>query len=51
MVANIERPVIHRFARSAEYIAVVSESGAEETNVSITCRSQELGLPYGVFCV
>ena len=40
VVTNIERLVYHRFARSAENIAVVSES----MNMSITCRSQELGL-------
>ena len=47
MVTNIERPVYHRFARSAENIAIVSESVAEDPNVSIPRRSQELGLSYG----
>ena len=43
MVTNIERPVHYRFARSAENIAVVSESVAEDPNVWIPRRSQELG--------
>ena len=30
VVTNIERPVHHRFARSAEIIAIVSESIAED---------------------
>ena len=47
VVTNIERPVHHRFARSAENIAIVSESVAEDPNVSIPRRSQELGLSYG----
>ena len=47
MVTNIERPVHHRFARSAENIAIVSESVNEDLNVSIPRRSQELGLSYG----
>jgi hypothetical protein len=46
-VTNIVRPVHHRFARSAENIAAVSESVAEDPNVSIPRRSQELGLSYG----
>ena len=41
----LKRPVHHRFARSADNIAIVSESVAEDPNVSIPCRSQELGLP------
>ena len=44
---NIERPVNHRFARSAENIAIASESVAEDPNVSIPRRSQELVLAYG----
>ena len=50
MFINIERPVHYRFARfarSAENIAIVSESVAEEPNVSISRRSQELGQFYG----
>ena len=41
---NIERPVHHRFALSAENIAIVSEAVAEDLNMSIPLRSQELGL-------
>ena len=44
----------HPFARSAENIAIVSESIAEDPNVLIPRRSQELGLSYanyGVFCI
>ena len=52
MVTDIERPVHHRSARSAENIAVVSKIVAEETNVSIACRSQELGMSYGsLWCI
>ena len=50
VVTNIETPVHHRIARSyrsAENIAIVSESVAEESNVSIPSRPQELGLSYG----
>ena len=36
----------HRLARSAENIAIVSETVAEHSNVSISRRSQELGLSY-----
>ena len=43
VVTNIERPVHHRFAYSAENIDIVSESVAENSNVSINHRSQELG--------
>ena len=46
VVTNIERPVHHRFARSTETIAIVSESVAEDQNVSIPRRSQELRLSY-----
>ena len=42
MVTNIERPVHYRFAHSAENIAVVSGSVAEDSNVPIPRRSQEL---------
>ena len=45
MVTTIERPMHHRFARSAENIAIVGESVAEDLNVSI---SQELGVSYGL---
>ena len=45
LVTNIERPAQHRLARSA----IVSESVAEEPNVSIPRCSQELGLSYGTF--
>ena len=47
VVTNIKRPVHHRFTRSAEDIAVVSESVAENTNVSIPRHPQELWLSYG----
>ena len=43
MVINIERPVHQRFGRYAENIAIVSESVAEDPNVSISCCSQEFG--------
>ena len=43
VVTNIERPMHHCFARSTENIAVVSETVAEHTNVSIPRRFQELG--------
>ena len=32
---NIERPVHHRFARSAENIAIVSKSIAEDPNCDV----------------
>ena len=32
MVTNIARPVLYRFARSAENIAIVSESADEDQN-------------------
>ena len=41
MVTNIERPVHHRFVRSTENTAIVSESIAEDPRCS-----QNLGLPY-----
>ena len=44
VVTNIERPVHHPFARSAE---IVSESVVEDPTVSIPRHSQELGLFYG----
>ena len=47
VVTNIERPVHHRFARSAENIAFLSDHVAEDPNVSIPRRSQELRLSYG----
>ena len=37
----------HRFARSSENISFVSESVSEDSNVSIPCRSQELGQSHG----
>ena len=45
MVTNI---VHHRFACSAKNIAIVSESIAEDLNVSFPRRCQELGLPYDI---
>ena len=47
-ITNIVRPKHHRFARSSENIAIISESTAGDPNVSIPCRSQELGLSYGI---
>ena len=47
VIINIERSVHHRFAHSAENIAIVSESVAKDTNVSIPRCPQELGLSYG----
>ena len=47
VVPNIGRLAHHRFARSAENIAIVSENVAEDPNVLIPRRSQELGLSYG----
>ena len=44
VVVNIERPVYHRFARSA----FVSESVAENPNVLISRRSRKFGLSYGI---
>ena len=46
VITNIERPVHRRFARSAEIIAIVSETFAEDPNVSIPRSSQEFGLFY-----
>ena len=46
-VKNIERPVHYCFAGSAKNIAIVSESVAEDPNVSMPRRPQELGLSYG----
>ena len=37
----------HRFAPSAEDIAIVNESIAEDPNVSISRRSEQLRLSYG----
>ena len=52
VVTNIERPVHHRFVRFANNIAIVNESVAQHTNVSIASRSQELELSYGMlWCV
>ena len=36
MFTNIEMPVHHRFGRSAENIAIVSENGPENPNVSFS---------------
>ena len=47
MVTNIERAVHHRFTRFAENIGNVSESVADDPNVLILRRSQELVLFYG----
>ena len=47
VVTNIERPVHYCFARSAENIAIVSESIAEDPNVSIPRHFQELRWSYG----
>ena len=52
VVTRIERPVHHHFARFAENITMVSESVAEDPNVSIPRRSQELGQSYGtLWCI
>ena len=47
MVTNVDKPVHHRFVHSTENIAIVSESIAEDPNVSFPHRSQQLGLSYG----
>ena len=47
MVTNIERLVHHRFARTAENIAIVSASVTDDLKVAILSRSQELRLSYG----
>ena len=39
VVTNIEMLVHYRFDRSTKYIAMVSESGADDPNVSIPRRS------------
>ena len=49
VVTNMVRPVHHRFVSYAENITFVTESVAEDPNVSITRRSQELGMSYGIF--
>ena len=41
VVTDIERPVHLRLARSAENIAIVSESVAEDPNVSISRHSRD----------
>ena len=54
VIINIERPVHYRFARFARNIAIVIDSDAEDPNVSISRRYQELGLSYahyGIFCI
>ena len=50
VVTNIKRHVNHRFVRSTENIAIVSDSVAEDPNVSIPRRSEELGMSYGTLC-
>ena len=47
VVNNIESLVHLRVARSAENIAIASESIAKDPNVSIPRRSQELRMSYG----
>ena len=42
----MEKPMHYRLARSAENIAIVSESVVEIPNVSTYRRSQELKLSY-----
>ena len=42
MVTNIEKPLPHCFAHSAENIAIVNESVAEDLKVFIPRHSQEL---------
>ena len=49
-VTNIERSVHHRFARSLENIVIVSESVAEDPNMSIFRRSQKLGPSCRTLC-
>ena len=44
VVTIIKRPVNHRFTSSAENIAILSESVAEDTNVSIPRLFKELKL-------
>ena len=44
---QIERPVHHCFARSAENIAIVNENVVQDPTKSISRLSQELGLSYG----
>ena len=55
VVTNTERGVQYRFGRfdhSAENIAIVSESVAEDPSVSIPRRSQELRLSYAtLWCI
>ena len=46
-VTNIEWPVHHRFVRSAENIAIVSDILAEDPSVSIPLRFQELVQSHG----
>ena len=46
MVTNIERPVHHRFNRSAESIAIVNERVAEHPSVPFPRHSQVLGQFY-----
>ena len=49
---KFEEPVHQRFARSAENIAIVSESVAEDPNVYIPRCFLELGLSYGIlWCI
>ena len=46
VITNSEKLVYNIFACSAQKIAIVSESVAEDPNVSIPRRSQELELSY-----
>ena len=46
-VTDIARRVHHRLDRAAENIAAVSQSVAEDPNVSLPRRCQELGQSYG----
>ena len=48
VITSVERPKRYRYAHSVENITIVSESVAEDTNVSIPPRSQELELSYGI---
>ena len=45
VVSNIDRSVYYRFARSAEHIDIVSESVAENRNVSIPQRKYQQTKP------
>ena len=54
VVKNIERPKHHRFARSAENIAIVSENVAETRLcpfISVLRNQNRLTAHYGLFCI